>query len=187
MYGLVVVGFSAGGIEPMRALLAGLGPDYPLPLAVVTHLPQGSGAGFARLFSSPAALPMAFVSDKQAIVPGRAWFAPPGYHLLVESQVCFALSVDAPVKFVRPSIDVLFDSAARAFDKRLIAVTLYGANSDGAEGMAGVRQRGGMTVALATPEGSSDPLSAAVRRQVEVDYCVGIGEIIALLQAVRQL
>ncbi len=185
MYGLVVVGFSAGGIEPMRSLLAALRADYPLPVAAVAHLPPGSGAGFTALFASAGALPTAFAVDKEAIRPGRACFAPADYHLLIENGERFALSVDQPVNFVRPSIDVLFESAAEVYGKRLIALTLSGASSDGAKGMAAVRKRGGMTIALAPDECVRSSLTDAVLKLVDVDYCVGIDEIIALLQGVR--
>ncbi|SBT05311.1 CheB methylesterase [Candidatus Accumulibacter aalborgensis] len=184
MNGLLVVGFSAGGSAPMRTLLAALGPDYPLPLAMVAHLPAGTGAGFTALLASAGGLPPAFASDKQAIVPGHAWVGPADYHLLIENGKRFALSVDPQVNFVRPSIDVLFESAAQAFGKRLIALTLSGASSDGARGMASVRQGGGLTIALTADACDHRTLADAVARHVEVDYCVGLDEIITLLRAV---
>ena len=116
---------------------------------------------------------------------GRAWLAPADYHLLIESRERFALSVDPPVNFVRPSIDVLFETAAEVFGKQLIALTLSGASSDGARGMGKVRQRGGMTIALAAADCAQSTLTNAVLERVEVDYCVGLDEIIALLQAAR--
>lgn len=185
MYRLIVVGFSAGGIEPMQRLLAGLSADYPLPLAVVAHLPPGTGASFGAIFNTGRSLPLAFAYDKQPIRAGAAWLAPADYHLLIENTGHFALSVDLPVNYVRPSIDVLFESAAASYGSRLIAVTLSGANSDGAKGMARVKECGGMTIALDRRHTDYTVLTDAVMQGVNVDYCVAIDEIVTLLRAVH--
>ena len=182
---MIVVGFSAGGIAPMQSVLAGLTADYPLPLAVVAHLPPGAGASFGTIFSAERSLPLAFAYDKQPIRPGAAWLAPADYHLLIENADQFALSVDPPINYVRPSIDVLFESAAASFGSRLSAVTLSGASSDGAKGMARVKERGGMTIALDRRHTDYPTLTDAVMQRVKVDYCVAIDEIVTLLRAVQ--
>lgn len=185
MYGLAVIGFSAGGVAPMRRLLAALGPNCALPLAAVAHLPADAARGLAPVLASAGGMPVEVAQDKQPIVAGRAVLAPANYHLLVENERQFALSVDPPVNFVRPSIDVLFESAAQVFRDRVIAVTLSGASADGAQGMAAVRARGGMTLVLAPGQCEHRGLADAVLHSVEVDHCGTLDELIALLQQVH--
>jgi two-component system chemotaxis response regulator CheB len=151
---------------------------------MVTHLPAGDCAAFVGLLSSAKGLPVALASDKQAIAPGCAWLAPPDYHLMVETVEHFSLSVDAPVNFVRPSIDVLFESAAEVFGPQVIALTLSSSSSDGARGMSRVKARGGLTIAMAAASCEHRTLTEAVLARVDVDYCAELDEITALLQSV---
>ncbi|HEX5755648.1 MAG TPA: chemotaxis protein CheB [Arenimonas sp.] len=178
---LLVMGFSAGGLAQAQAVLAALPADYPLAVAVVAHLPADTETVLADVLGRNAQLPVALAVDKAAIRAGRVTVAPPGYHLLVENRERFALSVDTPVHAVRPSIDVLFESAAEAFASDMIAVTLSGANSDGGNGMACVHALGGMTIALAPIDAEYRTLPDAVVKAVDVDYLVNLEEMIALL------
>jgi two-component system chemotaxis response regulator CheB len=129
-------------------------------------------------------------TDKQVLARENVYLAPPGYHLLIEQNgdapLAFALSVDEPVKSVRPSIDVLFDSAAEALETSLIAVLLSGANSDGAEGMATVKKLGGLGMVLDPRLSEFSTMPEAAIKRVEVDYVVSLDEIISLLLSVDE-
>lgn len=186
MYRLLAIGFSAGGMPLAEQILAALPADYPLAVAVVCHLPAGEDSALAELLDDASPLPVVVASDKMPIMPGRVHVAPPNYHLLVESRELFALSVDAPVMSVRPSIDVLFETAAEVFEQGVIAVTLSGANSDGAQGMARVHELGGMTITLSPLKAEFRTLPEAVVNRTDVDYIASMDEIIALLCAVEE-
>jgi two-component system, chemotaxis family, protein-glutamate methylesterase/glutaminase len=141
---LVVVGCSLGGYNALQVILGGLPRDYPLPIAIVQH------RGVDSEILSPALqeltpLPVREADDKEPIVPGCVYVAPPDYHLLVEVGR-FALSTDPRVLSARPSIDMLFESAADAYLDRVIAVVLTGQSRDGAQGAARVKRRGGVVV-----------------------------------------
>ncbi len=146
----VVIGGSAGAVDVLGALLPDLPADFALPVIVVVHLPPRRTSLLPPLFAARCALPVREPQDKQPVEAG-VWFAPPDYHLLVESDHTFSLSIDQPVRFSRPSIDVLFESAARAYGSRLLGAVLTGANDDGAEGAQVIRKLGGV-VAVQTPE-----------------------------------
>lgn len=141
--GAVVIGASAGGIQALRVLLEGLPATFAPPIVVVQHIPPDRPSALAELFGYRCVLRVVEVDDKQPLTSGTVFFAPPDYHLLVEDRQTLALSIDEPVKFSRPSIDVLFESAAAAFGTQLLAILLTGASSDGSEGLVSVRRAGG--------------------------------------------
>ena len=139
----VVIGVSAGGLKALSAILPTLPGDYPLPVMVVIHLPPSGKSMIADLFAAKCALKVIEADDKIAIEPGTIYFAPPDYHLLVEQDRTLSLSSEEPVLFSRPSIDVLFETAADAYGSGLIGVVLTGANNDGAEGLRAIVAAGG--------------------------------------------
>ena len=142
----IVIGASAGALEALSSLLPGLPADYRLPILVVVHLPPDKTSLLAELLRVRCAIRVREAEDKEPIEPGVAYFAPPDYHLLVEQDKRLSLSDDEPVLFSRPSIDVLFESAADAYGDGLIGVVLTGANSDGANGLKAVVEAGGVAV-----------------------------------------
>lgn len=190
MYRMLVIGLSAGGIPLIKRLLQVLPKDYPLPVAIVAHLPGGRESHLAGLLDEVTELSVEMAKDKEPIVAGRVYLAPPDYHLLVEHSLrathCFALSVDEPVRSVRPSIDVLFESAAEAFEDGLIALLLSGANSDGAEGMAYVRKLGGLSIVLDPDECEFSTMPRAAIKRSDVDYVASLDEIVSLLLSVHE-
>lgn len=142
----VVVGASAGAVEALSVILPALPEDFPLPIFVVVHIPPDRRSIIADLFRAKCKLAVQEVEDKDPALPGTIYFAPPDYHLLVEAGGTLSLSSDEPVLFSRPSIDVLFESAADAYGPALIAIILTGANSDGANGLAAVIKAGGTAI-----------------------------------------
>lgn len=139
----VVIGASAGAIEALSALLPTLPPDYPLPVLIVVHIPRDRGSALAELYRPRCRVEVKEAEDKEPIRPGVVYFAPPDYHLLVEPDRRLSLSSDEPVLFSRPSIDVLFESAADVYGEALLGVVLTGANSDGAHGLRQICEAGG--------------------------------------------
>jgi two-component system chemotaxis response regulator CheB len=140
----VAIGASAGGVDALLTLLPRLPADFAAAVLVVLHLPPDRPSGLAELLGQRCTLPVAEAQDKQPVVPGRIVIAPPDYHLLVEPNETVALSMDEPVRFSRPAIDLLFESAAIAYGPRLLALVLSGGSDDGAEGLRSVRQHGGI-------------------------------------------
>ena len=188
MYKMLVIGLSAGGIPLVKRLLAALPENYSLAVAVLAHLPQGHESNLAQILGDPCVLPVTMATDQEVIVAGHIYVAPPNYHLLVKQNglLAFSLSKDEPVKSVRPSIDVLFKSAAEVLDASLIAVILSGANSDGAEGMAMVKQLGGLCIVLNPVDAEFNTMPNAVIKQVAVDYIACLDDIISLLASVDE-
>ncbi|WP_294332864.1 chemotaxis protein CheB [uncultured Sphingomonas sp.] len=143
---MIVIGASAGGVQALLTLLPGLPTDFAWPVLVVVHVPPEHDHGLAALFEARCAMRVREAEDKQLPEPGTLYFAPANYHLLVEPDGSLALSADDPVNHSRPSIDVLFESAADALRHRVIAVLLTGANHDGAEGLRAVARAGGTAI-----------------------------------------
>jgi two-component system, chemotaxis family, protein-glutamate methylesterase/glutaminase len=162
----VVVGVSAGAIDALGAILPALPASTPWPVLVVVHLPSHEPSLLPDLFTRRCSLRVREPQDKQVIGQG-IWFAPPGYHLLVESNRCFSLSIDPPVNFSRPSVDVLFQSAADAYGTALVGIVLTGANGDGAEGARVIRETGGFVMVQdpTSSEASMMPARAIERGQ----------------------
>lgn len=159
-YDAIVIGASAGGVAALRAVLGSLPADLPVPVLIVLHLPRGRPSSISELLDGECALPVREAVDKQPLLPGTVTFAPPDYHLLVESTQSLALSVDDPVLFSRPAIDPLFESAADTFGRRLLALLLTGASSDGSDGVAAVRAHGG-SAWIQQPQDAVSPLMPA--------------------------
>ncbi|WP_040308614.1 chemotaxis protein CheB, partial [Asticcacaulis biprosthecium] len=138
----IVIGASAGGVEALSAILPRLPADYPLPVMVVIHLPPDRRSLMAKLFDAKCAMSVREADDKEPIARGTVYFAPPDYHLLVETDRRLSLSSEEPVLFSRPAIDILFETAADAYGPGLVGIILSGANEDGAAGLKAVRAAG---------------------------------------------
>lgn len=139
----VVIGASAGALDALSAILPMLPEDFRMPVIVVVHVPPDRPSALAELFGVKCRLAVKEAEDKEPLVGGTVYFAPPDYHLLVEADRFLSLSSDEPVLFSRPSIDVLFETAADALGPSLIAIVLSGANNDGASGLQAVIEAGG--------------------------------------------
>lgn len=153
---MVVIGGSAGGIEALNVLLGGLPLQFAPAVMIVTHLPPDSPSYLVQAFRHRTPLPVVEPDAGERILPGRVHVAPPGYHMMVEVDRTVALSTEAAVRFSRPSIDVLFESAAAVYRERLLAILLSGANDDGAKGLQRVRAYGGLAWVQA-PDTASSP------------------------------
>ena len=153
-YRMVVVGASAGGLFALRTVMAGLPADFPLPIAVVQHRARESQL-LCELLQECTGVRVQEVTDKEEIGPG-VFVAPPDYHLLLDPDGYFSLTTDEPVRFSRPSIDVLFESAADVYGMDAVGVVLTGANADGTRGLRAIADAGGHAVV-------QDPATAEIR------------------------
>lgn len=143
----VVMGGSAGGFAAFTAILAALPPDFALPILLAQHLHPNDEGSFALHLANSSRLTVIEPCDKERIERGQVYTAPADYHMLVERNGTIALSTEEKVNWSRPSIDVLFESAAWALGERVIAVLLSGASVDGAAGIRAVKAAGGLTIA----------------------------------------
>ena len=172
-YELVVIGTSWGGLEALQRLLANLPDEVDVPVAIAQHRsPDSLEGAFETNVQRSVARPVREVDDKDAIERGRIYLAPPDYHLLVEPG-SFALSTDERVQFARPSIDVLFESAADAYGAAVIGVVLTGANDDGAAGLRRIAERGGIAIV-------QDPATAARRAMPDAAIAAGPAVVLPL-------
>jgi two-component system chemotaxis response regulator CheB len=181
----VVIGASAGGVEALSILLPALPANAAAALFVVLHLPRDRPSLLADIFARKCLLDVREAVDKEPIVPGTVYFAPTNYHLLLDDGPQLALSVDDLVNHSRPSIDVLFESAAEVYRSRLLGIILTGANEDGAQGLAAVHDAGGLTVV-------QEPATAQARQMVmsalkirRPDHVLPLDRIAAMLSTIR--
>lgn len=163
---VIAIGVSAGAVDALAAILPALPAGFPYPILVVVHIREDRDSMLVDLFDRQCALTVCEAEDKLPLAGGVVYFAPSDYHLLVEADGWLALSVDDPVNFSRPSIDVLFESAAQAFGSRLVGIVLTGANRDGAHGLRSIVDAGGSAIA-------QDPNSAyaATMPQAAIAAC----------------
>jgi len=152
-YDFLAIGVSAGGLDALTTIFSGLAPDFPLSICVVQHRSRDSSA-MCELLQDVSALLVQEVVDKMPIEASHVYLAPPDYHVLVEEGY-FSLSTDVPVRYSRPSIDVMFQSVADVFGKRAVGLVLTGANADGADGLRRITMAGGLPVV-------QDPATAEV-------------------------
>ena len=178
----VVIGASAGGVEALSQILPALPPSFRPALFIVLHLPRERPSLLVDIYATRCTLPVREADDKEPVEPGTVYFAPPDYHMLVERSRQIALSTDEPVHFSRPSIDVLFESAADAYGDRLLGVILTGANEDGAAGLHAVHRAGGVTV-VQQPDSAQVPLMvvSALQRN-PADFVLSLPELAQLLR-----
>jgi len=162
---MIVAGGSAGALDALSLMLLALPRDFAVPVAVVLHLHPGKPSYLPQVLATKCALRVKEAEDKEPLSPATVYIAPPNYHLLVERNRCFALSVDDPVLFSRPAIDVLFESAADALGAATLGVLLSGGNDDGARGLDRIARTGGITL-VQSPESAAVPTmpEAALRR-----------------------
>lgn len=182
----VAIGASAGGVDALLELLPALPAGYALPILVVLHLPRERPSLLVDIFQPRCALPVREADDKEPVVAGTVYFAPPDYHLLVDAGPSLALSTDPPVNWSRPSIDVLFESAADVYRSRLLGIVLTGANDDGTAGLAAVQRAGGVTVVQDPADAWSARMPSAALSHVVPDHILTLGAIASMLRTWTQ-
>ncbi len=177
----IVIGGSAGALVALEAILPALPPECPLLVAIVLHVLPTRPSLLASVLGARCPLPVKEAEDKESVRAGTIFLAPPGYHLLIERDRTFALSVDEPVHYSRPSIDVLFESAADAYGARVAGVILSGANQDGARGLAAIKARGGLGIVQSPDDAQVRYMPDAALAAVRADHVLARGALGALL------
>lgn len=146
-YEAIVIGASAGGIYALKNIFTGLKKSFSIPILIVQHVSVRSEGFIAYFLNQLTNLEVKEAVGGERIEKGKGFIAPANFHMLVEEDKTISLNVEEKVNYARPSIDVLFETAALAFKSKLVGVLLTGANSDGAEGMALIKKMGGLTIA----------------------------------------
>ena len=180
----VVLGCSAGGLAALQSLLPRLRSNLAIPLILVSHTGAGDVSLLCELLSSCVSMPVIEARERTAAAPGTLHVAPAGYHLLVEYDRRFALSVDEKICYSRPSIDVLFETAARVYRDRLASVIMTGANSDGSAGARAVRAFGGTCIVQDPKEAEVAAMPQSVIDQAGADHVLPLAGIADLLNRI---
>jgi len=175
-YRLIVIGCSWGGFHALREIFGSLPEGFPIPIVVAQHRLAQSPDGLHSSLQTASRVPIADVLDKEPLLGGAIYLAPADYHTIVDGKF-LALSTEEVVQFARPSIDVLFDSAANSYGEAVIAVILTGANEDGAEGMRRVKQLGGYTIVQEPESAIRREMPEAALARVRPDRVLPLGEI----------
>jgi two-component system chemotaxis response regulator CheB len=177
---IVVIGASYGGLAALQMLLPELSPEFPLPVVIVQHRKKDGDDGLCEYLRKRCSLPFIEPEDKEKVEPGHVYLAPRDYHLLIEKSI-FALSTESPVAYARPSIDVLFESAADIYHERIVGVILTGANRDGARGLAKIKALGGLAVVQDPGSAESRAMPDAALAATAVDRILPLPEIAPFL------
>ncbi len=177
MYQAIVIGSSAGGLHAVKTVITGLPQTFQTPILIVQHLSPHSDNFMARYLNQLTHLQVKEADEKEPVRPGHVYIAPPNFHLLVEEDYSLSLSVEEKVNYARPSIDVLFETAAMAYGPRLIGLLLTGANNDGARGIESIKAAGGTTIAQDPKTAESPIMPLAAIATGKVDHTVPLEEL----------
>ncbi len=180
-YRIIVIGSSAGGMKANEIILSQLQPDFPLPIVIAQHISADSENYLVTFLDRQSPLTVLEASEKELLLPGHVYIAPPNYHVLIESNMTISLSTEQKVNFARPSIDVLFESAALSFGSQVIGLLLTGANHDGAKGLKLIHQFGGKCI-IENPETADvDTMPRSAQKLFRPDYILDLELIPAVL------
>lgn len=183
----IVVGASAGGVEALLRIFSGLRSGFRLPILTVLHVPEDRRSQLAQVFQARLPIKVKEADDKESVVPGTLYFAGPGYHLSVENDFSLSLSQEDRVFHSRPSIDILFQSAADAYGPRLAGFLLTGANNDGALGLSCIKLSGGMTVIQDPDQAQARTMPEAALKLHQPDYLLPLNDIGQLLVELERI
>ena len=180
-YEAIVIGVSAGGMNALGTVLPRLPDDFALPIIVVQHMDPNSRDYLSDHLDRKCNIQVKEAEDKESVMDGVAYIAPANYHLLVEEDRTLSLSVDDLVNYSRPSIDVMFETAADVYEKKLVGVVLTGANSDGSKGLAKIKALGGLAVVQDPATAHVDYMPKAAIASTRVDHILPLDDIASLL------
>lgn len=167
---IIVIGASAGGVKLLPGMLKLFSSHFPLPLVIVQHMAPENNDSYNRYLDGICPLKVKEADEKEGILPGTIYLAAPNYHLFIEMDRTFSLSIDARVNYSRPSIDVLFESAVYAYGASIIAVILTGANSDGSHGAKTIKECGGIIIVQNPQTAEAPTMPQSVIEACHVDY-----------------
>lgn len=172
----VVVGASYGGMETIRNLLVKLPVDFELPVVIVLHIGSNKINSYLSQLNNKINRKVKEAEEKEPIRRKTVYFAPPNYHLQIESDLTFSLSTDPKINFSRPSIDVLFETAAWTYKDNLIGILLTGSNNDGANGLMTIKNYGGIAMVENPDTAIAKSMPLAALDLFKPDYVLGLNE-----------
>jgi two-component system chemotaxis response regulator CheB len=178
----IAIGASAGGFQALSQFLSALPASFPSPILIVMHVAPHKDSLLVELFGKNCALAVNEAEDKEPIIAGTVYIAPPDYHLLVETPATLALSSDERINHSRPAIDVLFETAADAFGPNLTGIILTGANNDGAAGLKAVALAGGIAIVQDPATAEMPTMPAAALAACPSARVMSLEQIITFLQ-----
>jgi two-component system, chemotaxis family, protein-glutamate methylesterase/glutaminase len=180
-YKAVVIGLSSGGMDALKAIFSALPKDFSIPIVIVQHLSPKSDSQWITILNEKYDIHIKEAEEKEELKKGTVYLAPPNYHLLLEKNATFSLSIDERVSYARPAIDVLFETAAEAFKEELVGVVLTGANHDGSAGLKIIKQCGGLTLVQDPKTAFSSYMPRAAIKQAQPDHILNLQDIIQFL------
>jgi two-component system, chemotaxis family, protein-glutamate methylesterase/glutaminase len=180
-YRCISIGVSAGGMEALSIIIPGLPVSFPIPVVVIQHISPHSDNYMTRYLDNISAIKVKEVDEKEKIKPGVVYTAPPNYHVLLEEDETFSLSVEERINFARPSIDVFFQSAADVYGPHLVGVVLTGANNDGSQGLKMIKKKGGLTIVQDPDTAEVDGMPRAAIAATKIDHILTLKQICPFL------
>jgi two-component system chemotaxis response regulator CheB len=176
-YEAIVIGVSSGGLKALKIIFSALPSGFPIPIIVVQHIGPRSENSWIKLLNDSCSIPIKEADEKEKVGTGNIYIAPSNYHLLIEKDRTFSLTIDERVNFARPSIDVLFESAAEAYKEKLIGIILTGANNDGTKGVKRIKECGGIVIIQDPETAESSYMPASAIAAVQPDYIQALDQI----------
>jgi len=190
-YEAIVIGVSAGGMNALKFIFSVLPYEFSIPIIIVQHVSARSDNEWIKLLNDKSNLTIKEADEKEKIVSGNVYIAPANYHLMIENDKTFSLTIDEYVNFARPSIDVLFESAAEAYKDKLIGIVLTGSNNDGTKGIKQIMECGGLAIIQDPKTAESSTMPASAIAVIQPDYILSLEKIVQLLikltQPVKQI
>lgn len=185
-YDAIVIGVSSGGLNALKIIFAALPVHFSIPIIIVQHLGAHSDSNWIKILNEKSHLEIKEADEKEKIEKGKIYFAPPNYHLLIEKDKTFSLTIDQRVSFARPSIDVLFETAAEAYTNKLIGVVLTGSNYDGTEGIKRIKECGGLAIIQDPKTAESAYMPTSAIAAIVPDYVLPLEDIAEVLLKMDQ-
>jgi two-component system chemotaxis response regulator CheB len=182
----IVIGVSWGGMQAVKQILPRLPKNFKLPVIIVQHISPGAGNDWIELLDNMCGIKVKEADEKEKITAGIAYIAPAGYHLLIENDSTFSLSLDERVNYARPSVDVLFECAADVFAEKTIGIILTGLNSDGAKGLKRIKDSGGVAIVQDPTTAESGEMPHAALKATVADYVLPLDKIAGVLIDLEQ-
>lgn len=176
-YDAIVIGVSAGGMKALGIIIPKFPNGFSLPVIIVQHREKDANDFLANYLNKMSNLQVKEAKLRESINTGTVYLAPGGYHLLIEDDKTFTFSVEPLVNFARPSIDVLFESAAYVYGENLIGVILTGANRDGAQGLKKIKEAGGVTIVQDPETAEYEQMPRAAIQATKVDHILNLNDI----------
>ena len=180
-YEAIAIGVSSGGLNALKIILFSLPAGFAIPIIIVQHVSARSEGYWIELLNEKSNILIKEADEKEKIENGIAYVAAPNYHLMIEKDKTFSLTIEERVNYARPSIDVLFESAAICYKNKLIGIILTGANSDGSKGIKQIQEYGGLTIVQDPEKAESSLMPESAISAIKPDHILPLEEIASLL------